>query len=76
VVLQVDPSMQAACDDQSRLQGVERVARLLAIDSVVSLFPSVSDNLSRFGLWNKLQHNILESTNLCMNQKVKISYFL
>ena len=27
-MLQVDPSMQAACDDQSRLQGVERVARL------------------------------------------------
>ena len=36
MVLQVDPSMQAACDDQNRLQGVERVARLLlAIDSVL-----------------------------------------
>ena len=37
MVLQVDPSMQAACDEQSRLQGVERVqgSIMLAIDSVL-----------------------------------------
>ena len=41
VVLQVDPSTQAACDDQNRLQGVEQVARLcmLAIDSQDVLRP-------------------------------------